>query len=45
MGTYILVYEKGGVMKHNNAPALVKVEPTGSWKNIARDNVEYGKIV
>ena len=26
--TYILVYEKGGVIKHIKAPAIIKVELT-----------------
>ena len=38
--TDILVYEKGGVIKHIKAPARVKVEPPDLWKNETRDEVE-----
>ena len=38
--TEILVYEKGGVINHVEAPAINKVEPLDLWKNGPYDNVE-----
>ena len=32
ISTDILVYEKGGLLKHINAPAIVKVELFDLWK-------------
>ena len=40
IGMEILVYEKGGVIKHVKAPAINKVELLDLWKNGPRDNVE-----
>ena len=36
----ILVYEKGGVIKHIKAQARVKVELLDMWQNEMRDDVE-----
>ena len=36
----VVVYEKGGVIKHVKAPAINKVELLDLWKNGPRDNVE-----
>ena len=36
--TKILVYDKGGVIKHIKAPARVNAELPGLWKNRMRDN-------
>ena len=38
--TKILVYEKGGVIKHVETPAINKVELLDLWKNGPRDDVE-----
>ena len=38
--TEILVYEKGGVIKHVEAQALNKVELLDLWKNGPCDDVE-----
>jgi hypothetical protein len=35
-----LVYEKGGVIKHVEAPAIKKVELLDLWKNGPRGDVE-----
>ena len=45
--TDILVYEKGGVIKHIKAPARVKVELPDLWQSVTklmRDDVEKGQI-
>ena len=36
----ILVYGKGVVIKHNKAPAIVKVEFTDLWKSLSCHNDE-----
>ena len=38
--TEILVYEKGGVIKHVKAPAVNKVDLIDLWKNGPSDNVK-----
>ena len=38
--TEILVYEKGGVIKHVKAPAINKIDLLDLWKNGRRDDVE-----
>ena len=38
--TEILVYEKGGVIKHVKAPAINKVDLFDLWKNGPCDDVE-----
>ena len=38
--TDILVYEKGGVIKHIKAPEKVKVELPDLWKKFMCDDVE-----
>ena len=38
--THILVYDKGGVIKKNKAPARVKIELPDLWQNEMRDDVE-----
>ena len=40
--TGILVYEKGGVIKHVEAPAINKVELLDLWTNGPCDDVEKG---
>ena len=38
----IVVYEKGGIIKHVEAPAINKVDLLYLWKNGRCDDVEYG---
>ena len=40
ISTEILVYGKGGVLKHVEAPAINKVDLFDLWKNGPRDDVE-----
>ena len=39
--THMLVYEKGGVIKHIKAPARVKVELPDLWRKKMRDDVIF----